>query len=699
MGKILVIAEKPSAGKDMAKVLGVTESHNGYMEGSKYIVTWALGHLVGLKNPEETDPRYKKWRLEDLPLPDAPGLKILPGMEGQFQTIKKLINRSDVDSLINAGDAGREGYLIQSWIYRMAGNRKPVKVLWANSLTDEALRKAFADLKDEKEFQGILEEAEARATGDQKFGYNYSRMLTLTKGAGGTVLSYGRCQTPLLNMIVQRDMEIDAFRPTTYYRLECTYAKGFKGVLLNEKGKPINFLNRADAEKKRNSLSGMEGTVVRYQEEEKEEKAPMLYNLAELQAVCGKKYGYTAEQTLAAAQALYEKHKVLSYPRTDSRALGMDLYGEIRQHLGSCRFGQYLDMVDRIPEGNITADKRYFNDAKVTDHHALIPTIHADMGNIYAGLPETEKNVFDEVIRSFISIFYPPYRYSSAQITVDAGGNLFQSAGTTIHSLGYKEILKPAKEKGQGDMVILPRMAEGDKAAIDSMEVLEKKTEAPTRYNVGNIIKVMEKHGIGTSATRAEILKKLEKRKYITLEKGKYISTELGRKYIAVIPEELKAADLTRKYEEQLALVNSGQLSRKEFLAQIDREFIRHLKQFNGQSGDGGEKLGGETVRIGNCPACGKEIREGKKNYYCSGYKEGCNFFIMKTIAGKGITQAVVTQLLEKGVTGNISGFNKRNGEGAFSAKLALENGKVVFRFDGKKGKGGNGGKGKVQDP
>lgn len=679
MGKILVIAEKPSAGKDMARVLGVTEPHNGYMEGERYIVTWALGHLIGLRNPEEIDPKYKKWRLEDLPLPDDNGLKVLPGMEGQFGVIKKLIHRSDVDSLINAGDAGREGYLIQSWIYRMADNHKPVKVLWASSLTDEALRKAFANLKDEDEFSGVLEEAEARAIGDQKFGYNYSRMLTVTKGNGGTVLSYGRCQTPLLNLIVQRDKEIEAFRPMPYYCLECTYAKGFKGQLISGKGKTLNFVKRCDAQKRQDALQGKEGTVIQYLQEEKAEKAPLLYNLAELQAMAGRKFGYTAEQTLAIAQSLYERHKILSYPRTDSRALSMDLYGEIQQHLDSCRFGKYRDMMDKISGEDVIADKRYFNDAKVTDHHALIPTINVETGKIYEDLTEEERNIFDEVIRSLLAIFYPPYRYSSSKILVDVDGNMFQSTGTTILSLGYREILKPAEKEGKEGLTMLPKLSEGDRIAIDSMEILEKKTTAPPHFGVGNIIKAMEKHGIGTSATRAEIIKKLEKRRYITLEKGKYISTDLGRSYAEIIPEGLKTVDLTQRFEERLKQINAGELSRRDFFAQIDDEIIQYLKIFNVQDG---KKLGDAVASLGKCPACGKEILEGKKNYYCSGYKDGCNFYIMKTIAGKEIPPAAVTQLLRNGATDAMGGFRKKNGEGAFTAKLELdEEKKVIFQF------------------
>ena len=473
MGKTLVIAEKPSAGADMAKVLDVTEKKQGYMENDRYIVTWALGHLIGLKNPEEADPRYKKWNLLDLPLPDDNGLKVLPETSGQFQVIKKLIHRADVESIINAGDAGREGYLIQNWIYRMAGNQKPVKVLWANSLTEEALHKAFHNLKPEEDFRGLLEEAEARAAGDQKYGYNYSRLLTLTMGGNGTVLTYGRCQTPLLNLIVTRDMEIDQFRPVPYFCLECTYSKGFKGQLLNPKEKVMNFIKEEDARTRKESLP-KEGVVKSSTEEKKQEKAPLLYNLAELQSVAGKKYGYPAERTLAAAQSLYEKHKILSYPRTDSRALSMDLYGEIMQHLDSCRFGPYQAFVDRIEEGNITADKRYFNDNKVTDHHALIPTINENTGKIYGKLSEEEKNIFDEIVRSLIAIFYPAYTYSVSRLLVDVGGSIFQSTGKTIHSTGYREVLHPAEKDSKEPLQLLPRLAEGEKIKVDGFLIQEK---------------------------------------------------------------------------------------------------------------------------------------------------------------------------------------------------------------------------------
>lgn len=684
MGKILVISEKPSAGSDMARVLGVTEKKKGYMESDKYVVTWALGHLIGLKSPDEVDPKYKKWNLQDIPLPDENGLKILPDTKQQFEVIQKLINRSDVESIINAGDAGREGYLIQNWIYIMSGNKKPVKVLWASSLTEEALQKAFQNLKAEREFNGLLDEAEARAIGDQKYGYNYSRLLTLTRGGTGTVLSYGRCQTPLLNLIVMRDIEIDNFKPVPYFCLECTYAKGFHGQLLNDKGKNMNFLKKEDAKRRKDRLPA-EGEVLRFTEEQKQEKAPLLYNLAELQSAAGKKYGYPAGQTLAIAQSLYEKHKILSYPRTDSRVLSMDLYGEIMQHLNSCRFSPYKELMDQIKEGDMIADKRYFNDNKVTDHHALIPTINGNTEKIYTVLTEEEKNIFDEIVRSLIAIFYPAYIYSISKLMVNIGGDIFQSSGKTIHSLGYKKVLTPAEKENNEPLQLLPRLKEGEKLKVDEYRLLEKKTAAPARYYVGNIIKTMEKHGIGTSATRAEIIKKLEQRKYITLEKGKYISTKLGQKYISIIPEELKSTELTKRFEEKLTLINKGKLDKKDFFKDIDREIIHYLNEFNMKDG---ERLADDRMEAGKCPVCGMNVLEGKKNYYCSGYQTGCKFYLYKTIAGKNISSVEVKRLLETGSTETLSGLKKRDGSGTFSAKLAFDDNKqIVFKFEPKRKK------------
>lgn len=684
MGKVLIIAEKPSVGSDIAKALHVSGRKDGYIENEQYIVTWAVGHLIGQKYPEEHNPDYKQWKLEDLPFyfQLSESLKVLPDTAAQFKVIKGLINRSDVDYLVNAGDAGREGLLIQEWIYRMAGNKKPIKMLWISSFTEEAVRQAFASgLKERKDFMSLLNEAEARAQGDHILGINYSRLLTLTKASPGTSLSYGRCQTPLLNIIVRRDEEIAQFKPTPYFNISITYSKGFKGLLVDAEGKRIDFENKEEAEAVYNELSAG-GIVESFVEEEKSKKAPLLYNLAALQKAMGAKYGYTPDETLSIAQDLYEKHKILSYPRTDSQCLSTDLYQEIGRHLQCCRFGKYIEYVDRIDMTTMQPQKRYFNDLKVSDHYALIPTIQEDMAERYQKLNEKEKNVFDAVVSSFIAIFMPEYKYSTSELVVNNAGHQFISKGITILSLGYKEILKidtETNETEEGEKQILPKMSEGDSVSIDQKEIQDKMTKAPGRYTIAGLIAVMEKYSIGTSATRAEIVKKLlnPKRAFITLETGKYASTELGRKFIAVVPDKLKDVKLTEHFEESLEKINVGSLTKDTFLEELVSELKENIELFSGTEG---ERIERAMESIGKCPKCGEEIRANSKAYGCSGYKNGCNFVIWKTIAGKNITESQVKQLLTKKQTGKIKGFTGKKGK--FDAALVLKpDGTIGFQF------------------
>lgn len=691
MGKVLVIAEKPSVGRDIAKALRVSGKKGGYIENDQYIITWAVGHLIGLKYPEEHNPAYKAWRQEDLPLVFSlsESLKVLPDTAAQFKVIKTLINRADVDYLVNAGDAGREGLLIQEWIYRMAGNKKPIKMLWISSFTEEAVRKAFDQgLKERKDFLPLLEEAEARAQGDYLLGINYSRLLTLTRAAEKTILSYGRCQTPLLNIIVKRDEEIDRFRPTPYFNISVTYGKGFKGLMVDEDGKRIDLNDRARAEGILKQLT-TEATVITYTEEEKSKKAPLLYNLAVLQKVMGSKYGYTPDQTLAIAQSLYEKHKILSYPRTDSQCLSTDLYHEINKHLQCCRFGRFAAFIDRIDADTIQPQKRYFNDLKVSDHHALIPTIQQDMAERYGQLTVEEKNVFDAVVSSFIAIFMPEYRYSMTEIVTDISGHRFISKGITILSLGYKEVLKIEPESGEGEekeeRQILPKLAEGTPVSVDSKEISDKMTKAPGRYTIAGLIAVMEKYNIGTSATRAEHIKKLLNpgRAFITLEKGKYASTELGRQFIQIVPDELKDVKLTEHFEEDLKKVNMGEMTKEDFLDALLKDLKVNIERF---SASGEERIGSAREResIGICPLCRRDIYETAKAYGCSGYKDGCKFVIWKTIAGKVISKQQAQQLLTKGSTAKLKGFTGKKGK--FDATLILkQDGTIGFQFDNKK--------------
>lgn len=679
MGKILIVAEKPAAGRDIAKVVGAVENHTRYMEGENYIVTWAVGHLIGLKEPDEHDEKYKKWKLEDLPIffDLSESLKVLPETKAQYRVIKELIHRNDVEMLINAGDAGREGYLIQEWIYRMAGCRLPKKVLWASSLTKAGIQTAMDNLKDNDlpEFQGILREAEARAEGDYLLGYNYSRLLTLTRSYE-LILSYGRCQTTLLQMVFLRDKAIREFQSEPYWNVEVTYAKGFKGSLTGDDGKSMRFFNKEDAEAALRSSKG-NATVVEYAMEKKQEKAPLLYNLAKLQQEMGRRFKYSPDKTLEIAQALYEKHKILSYPRTDSQYLSTDVYDEIGEHLKSCRFGKFAALVDKIDLSDLQSDKSYFNDLKVTDHHALIPTINDGMEAAYASLTEEERQVFDAVVLSLIAVFYPPYQYDAVTIITEVGGHhQFKSAGTTIRSLGYKQLFKNTAEKHDETLQILPELAEGSSLVIDSAAMLDKKTQPPKKFTDETIVKAMEKYGIGTSATRAELIKKLQnpKRQFIVREKGQYSVTELGEEYIGIVPKELKALELTQQFEAELSKVNSGELTKDEFLTKLLNDVRENIDKFSSDPVPDEKRIGYAAAKqreadanLGKCPKCGAEVSAGAYGAYCT---EKCGMTFGK-VRGKELTNEQVRDLLNRKKI-HLTGLKKKAG-GTYSAYFMPE--------------------------
>ena len=680
--KTLIVAEKPSAGKDIARVLNVTENHKDYLENDSYIVTWAAGHLIRLKDPEDVDEKYKHWSLENLPLPYDNGLKVMPAQRGRFKIIKELIHRPDVDCLINAGDAGREGLLIQSWIYQMAGNKLPVKLLWASSLTDQAIKEAFGRLHDEQEaeFVNLLREAETRAVADQIYGYNYTRLLTLLYGGRGTVLSYGRCQTPLLNLVYTRDQEYEKFKPQPYWTIVTTYNKGFSGTEINEEGKVVKYLQKDEADQQLIACKNQPGIVQKCQKEKKQNKAPALFNLSELQSTLGKKYGYTPDKTLEIAQKLYDTYKIMSYPRTDSRYLSTDLYHEIGEHIQSCAFGKFKEYVNQIDLSALKIDKAYFNDNKVSDHHALIPTINDNIESIYQRLSEEERNCFDEVVVSLLAIFFPAYCYETTEIIVKVGNKRFLSQGTTILDLGYKRIYRILSGKSLEDkeLQLIPELKEGEGITLDKVVLKEDKTKPKARYTPGNITKLMGKYKIGTSATAASIIQTLMDRKFLKLEKGKYITTDLGRKFLQLIPEELKSPELTIRFELNLQKVNKGELTKEDFLRGLIKELEKNMAAFQQN-----------TTRIvqdrsvGKCPKCGRNLKEGKANWYCPGYNQdpSCEFSIWTTIAGKKISDDIVEELLQKRKTRLIKGFKGKNGN-SFDAYLVLDSTfKVGFEF------------------
>lgn len=672
MGKVLVIAEKPDAGRNMAKVLKCDNCKDGYIENEKYIVTWAVGHLIGLKMPEEHNPALKEWKMSTLPLifDIDDSLKVLPDTKKQFEIVKKLIHRPDVDYLINAGDAGREGYLIQSWIYRYAGNRKPVKILWANSLTDEALRHAFTNLKEEDiYFKNLLQEAEARAEADYLLGMNYSRVLTLTKSRDIT-LSYGRCQTPLLYLIVKRDQEIEQFVPENFYQLKIEYAAGFSGSCVSEDGKVFNISDPKEAEHYCQQCSGKNAQVVSFEREDKKKKAPLLFSLADLQKEMGKKYKYSPDHTLEILQVLYEKYKIVSYPRTDSSYLTLDLYNEITEHIKSCNFGKFAAAIEKIDLTSIRADKSYFNDAKVTDHHALILTINDTTKDKYDSLSVDEKNVFDAIVYRFLAIFYPPYEYGSTTLVTRIDDLYFRSRGISVKALGYKEILQE-KDAADAENSIIPLLHTGETAEVKNVECVSKKTSPPPKYTVDSIITLMQKYGIGTSATMAEIVKKLQnpKRQSIVLENGVYSSTSFGRKFISVVPDELKSPELTKNIEEKLSQIGEGSLTKEDFLNDIIQDIRSYIDTVKGEADD-------LEKEIGICPECNTPVLEKRFEYACA--TPGC-FKLGKVIKEKTISPNMVKDLLLHGQTGWIKGFHGK--KGLYTAKIIYRKGKLEFEF------------------
>lgn len=710
MGKTLVIAEKPSVGRDIAEALGCSSKKTGYIEGDKYVVTWAAGHLVTLKEPQEHDPELKKWSFEALPFafPIKSSLKVIEDKKDQFNVIKKLINSSEIDELVNAGDAGREGYLIQKWIYRMAGNRKPEKVLWLDSFTRDAILYGFDHLHEDTEFEDLLKEAEARAEADWIMGMNYSRALTMRQEGRGVLLSYGRCQTVLLNLIGIRDEQIRTFKPQPYFNVKAEFSAPegkYSGFMIGEDKKTLNFANRQDAQDLSEALNGKQGVITSYKTAQQKKNAPLLFDLGTLQTEAGTRFGYTAEETLAIAQSLYEKHKILSYPRTDSKYLSTALLKEIHMNLEKCAFGDFLPYVAKIKANHWQVGKEYCNDKKITDHPALIPTI-TDIESEYAKLTPPERNVFDLVVRRFLAIFFPPYIYQATEIITKVEDSLFKTNGRVPLSLGYKEVFADAKEDDKkdkddknGEGVELPSMQQGETVKTTGTEILDKMTEAPSKVTVGNIIKLMEKYNIGTPATRASIIATLIKRGYIKLDKKKYSITPLGQVLVNSVPDDLKHPNLTNQIEESLTQIGDGKLSKDDFLATLFEDIRAHIRDLEKTTIRGTAAANDKDSAIGECPLCGaviKKIKPKKREdgtqpapfYACMGYKEGCKFKIWGELSGKKFTDSEVKKILPKlkngGRTKPISGFKKKDGT-PFKADPVLywdaENARLAFEF------------------
>ena len=558
--KKLIVAEKPSVAKDIARVLGVKTRAEGYLYGEEYVVTWAIGHLVSLCEPGEVDARWQKWNMADLPmLPANIPLKALPATRQQYEIVKKLMNSKKIDSIICATDSAREGELIFRYIYQLAGCDKRVERLWISSMTDAAIRQGFAELKSASAYDALYESARCRSVADWLVGMNASRAFSLKYNAH---LSIGRVQTPTLNLIVKRDLEIENFVPQDYWEVKANFGD-YEGLWINPETKETRATTKEQAEQVKAETQKRDAVVEESEAEIKRVPPPQLFDLTTLQREANRKYGYSADKTLKLAQALYERHKLLTYPRTDSRYLPDDMGPKVQKTLQKLP-EPYAAFVS-APEMNAGMHtRRFYDNSKISDHHAIVPT--EKVPNL-SSLAADEKNIYDMVVRRLIAAHYPAYEYEAAKIVTRVDGHRFKSTGSAPVTEGWKALYRSDKpEKGE---VLLPRLEKGATRRVEKVSIKANKTKPPQPHTDASILKMMENagrdiedealreqmkdSGLGTPATRAAIIERLIQVGYARRSGKSLISTEKGRKLIAVVPEQIYSAATTGKWEKALS--------------------------------------------------------------------------------------------------------------------------------------------------
>ena len=635
---ILCIAEKPSVGRDIARVLGATTSRDGYMEGHGYCVSWTFGHLCALLDPNEYNEQWKGWNMSSLPMvPERFGIKVTndKGVQKQFNTIKSLIAQAEM--VINCGDAGQEGELIQRWVYQKAGCRVPVKRLWISSLTEDAIREGFQKLKDQSEYQHLYEAGLMRAIGDWLLGMNATRAYTLrfAKGVGKDrqVLSIGRVQTPTLALIVKRQQEIEHFVPRTYWELKTLYRDTLFSAQLPAEEDEYAITSLEQGQKLVDSIKDLPLEITSVEKKKGMEYAPRLFDLTSLQVECNKRYGMTADDTLKVIQSLYEKH-VTTYPRVDTTFLSDDIYPKVPATLRGIQdyFPQIAPLLPLKADGgkgagSLPKSKKVFDNSKVTDHHAIIPT-----GQRPDNLTDLERKVYDMVALRFIAAFYPPCQVANTTVLACAGDISFKVTGREVLEQGWREVF--AKEKTDDEteeQKVLPSFRKGE-SGPHQPQLQEKTTTPPKYYTEATLLRAMEtagktvedeelrdamkENGIGRPSTRAAIIEKLFQRKYIIREKKNIKATEVGINLIhTIISPLLKSAELTGRWEQKLRAIERGDYTAKLFLdelKQMTSEVVHEVKA---------DKSG---MR---CPVCGRgTIIRGKTRYGCSRWREGCTY-------------------------------------------------------------------------
>ena len=676
----LVVAEKPSVARDIARVLGAKDRGENSLIGGGYVVTWALGHLVTLKEPQELDERYTRWRAEDLPiLPEKMETKVIKKTRSQFLSVKKWMNDKETQDIICATDSGREGELIFRYIYEQAGCRKPVRRLWISSMTDEAIRAGFDSLRPSADYDALYASARCRADADWLIGMNATRAYTIRYNV---LLSIGRVQTPTLSMLVKRRREIDAFVPKPFYTVRVDFGD-YQGVYIDKKGER-KLENEEAAQQIAQRVSGRSAGVTQAAREHKSVWPPLLYDLTTLQREANAQLGFTAKKTLATAQKLYEQHKLLTYPRTDSRYLSHDMLGKVQATLGSYD-GALQPIGEQALSYGVRMTKRVFDDTKLTDHHAIIPTgKRADRANLTA----EERRLYEMVAKRLAAAFYPNYEYDALRVVTTCGEDDFLSTGKAVTQEGWKAVYGgdegKRKKKADDDEQQLPALAVGDERLCKRAQVMRDQTKPPKEYSDASILLDMEHAGrqiadeeireqmkdcaLGTPATRAAIIERLIDVGYVRRSGKNLVATEKGVHLIEAVPPEIASPETTGRWERALAEIARGSDGEARF-----RQGIARLAAFLVENAAGApdvafakeERRGKKRIpTLGvACPVCGQgKVAENSKGFYCTRFREGCRFTIWKdalTRAGGPMLTAKLLKLcMEKkdvrGSTGTI---------------------------------------------
>jgi DNA topoisomerase-3 len=715
MSKTLVIAEKPSVGRDLVRVLpGAFTKAEGYLEGPEHVVTWAVGHLVQLADPDEYDERFKKWRMADLPIvPEHFRLVVRDERsKKQMNVVKRLLGRDDVEEVVNACDAGREGELIFAYLYEKAGSRKPVQRLWLNSMTKHAIEEAFGELRPGSELASLEAAARSRSEADWIVGMNATRAATIRlRSSFDGAVSLGRVQTPTLAILARREEEIRAFKPEPYWVVDASFeavaeppGRSYEGR--HHVGASPRLKTAEEAAAIVAACSGQVGEITKLDTTERKERAPLLYDLTRLQRDASSRYGFTARRTLAAAQRLYEEHKALTYPRTNSRWLTGDMIPEIRPTASVVgRQPQYSAAAEYVVGLEKLPLARVVNDLKVSDHHAIIPT-NAESHPVDK-MNEDDRRIYDLVVRRFLAVFHPDAVFENTRVETTVEAHVFRTRGRLMLVPGWRGVYgETADADGdaktdddEGREQQLPRLELAERASVRDIDSERKETKPPRRYNDGSLLDAMETagklvdkeelreamkdSGIGTPATRSAIIERLLQVGYIERDARALVVTEKGLNVIRLLDgHPLTSPGLTGHWEHRLANIETGQDSRQAFMGDI----VKFTEETVGELDAKLKDVRIPRANLGPCPVCGRDIVENRKGYSCWSREDpGCGFVIWKSKTGKQLPVGVARELIKTGRTEKpVTGFKGRSGK-SFRSRLALqqtEEGKWRVEFD-----------------